>query len=146
MEIPMLRSRHTLLPSGAYHVRVGEWYKMESVLGIHMVMQFDVVEKGPAQRSMTACVDADLTGGEHPSQLYSWISALEFDGKALPEGYSLERACLLLREAWATIEAVREGPLLYNRILGLSPLRGAEDGDAMPAQADHPSAATEDTQ
>jgi hypothetical protein len=111
-----------------------------------MVMQFDVVEKGPAQRSMTACVDADLTGGEHPSQLYSWISALEFDGKALPEGYSLERACLLLREAWATIEAVREGPLLYNRILGLSPLRGAEDGDAMPAQADHPSAATEDTQ
>jgi len=54
MEIPMLRSRHTLLPSGAYHVRVGEWYEMESVLGIHMVMRFDVVENGPALQEGSA--------------------------------------------------------------------------------------------
>jgi hypothetical protein len=46
-------------------------------------------------------VDAELRGGERPLQLYSWISALEFDGGPLPEGYSLETASLLLRKAWA---------------------------------------------
>jgi hypothetical protein len=123
---------------------VGEWYKTECAFGIHMAMRFDVVEKGPAQRSMTVWVDADLTGGAYPSQLYSWISALEFDGKALPEGYSLKKACPLLREAWATIEAFEEGPLLYNRILRLSPFRGAKDEDVMPAQSDHPGTARQD--
>jgi hypothetical protein len=70
-------------------------------------------------------VDAELVGGEQPSQLYSWISALEFGGEALAEGYRLETASLLLREACAVIEAVDDEGVLYNRIARLSPLRGA---------------------
>jgi hypothetical protein len=65
-----------------------------------------------------------LTGDERPSQLYSWISALEFDGEALPDGYSLDTATLLLREALAEVEFVDEHPLFYNRITRLSPLNG----------------------
>ena len=30
MEIPMLPTRHNLLESGSYRVKVGEWYTMDS--------------------------------------------------------------------------------------------------------------------
>jgi hypothetical protein len=130
MEIFMLKSRRALVESGAYHVKVGEWYEMESELGTHVVIRFDLVDEGPMQRSVVACVDAELTGGKEPSQLYSWISALLFGGKPLPEGYSLRTDSPLLREAWLEIEAFHEGPLHYNRIIRLSPLRDEAGDDA----------------
>ena len=123
MEIPMIQTRHNPLEPGAYHVKVGEWTIMESIFGRHVVMRLGLVEEGLPHRSVTACVDAELTGGEEPSQLYSWISALVFGGEALPKAYSLEAASLLLREAWAVIEAVDDEGLLYNRIARLSPFK-----------------------
>jgi len=124
MEIPILRNKQDLLESGSYRVRVGEWYRTESALGSHVFVRFDVLEKGLAHHCIKAWVDAELTGGERPSQLYSWISALEFDGEALPDGYSLETATLLLREALAEVEFVDEHPLFYNQITRLCPLNG----------------------
>jgi len=129
MEIPMLPTRHNLLESGSYRVKVGEWTIMESIFGRHVVIRFDVLEKGLAHRCVTMCADAELTGGERPSQLYSWISALVFGGEALPEGYSLKTVSLLLREALAQIERIDDGGLSYNRIVQLSPLHGAGRGD-----------------
>jgi len=64
-----------------------------------------------------------LSGGKPSSKLYSWTSALVFGGEALPEGYGLETASLLLREAWAVIEVVDDEGVLYNRIAQLFPLR-----------------------
>jgi len=133
MEIPMIQTRHNLLEPGAYHVKVGEWTIMESIFGCHVVMRLDLVEEGLTHRSVTVCVDAELTGGEEPSQLYSWISALVFAGEALPEAYTLETASLLLREAWAGIEVVDDEGVLYNRIARLSPLRGPGRGNTVAA-------------
>ena len=123
MEIPMLPTRHNLLESGSYRVKVGEWYTMDSIFGRHVVIRFDVLEKGPAHRCATLCVDAELTGGERPSQLYSYVSALVFGGEALPQGYSLKTVGLLLREALAQIERIDDGGLSYNRIARLSPFK-----------------------
>jgi hypothetical protein len=44
---------------------------------------------------------------------------LVFGGEALPEGYGLEKASLLLREVWAVIEVVDDEGLLYNHIATL---------------------------
>jgi len=123
MEIPMLPTRHNLLESGSYRVKVGECHIIEDRLGTWVVIGFDLMEKGLSPRSVKAWTNAELIGGERPSPLYSWISALEFGGEALPEEYSLETASLLLREAWAVIEVVDDGGLPYNRIARLSPCR-----------------------
>ena len=123
MEIPMIRTRHNLLEPSPYRVKVGEWTIMDSIFGRQVVIRFGLVEEGLTHRCVNTCVDAELVGGEAPSQLYSWIAALVFGGEALPKAYSLEAASLLLREAWAVIEAVDDEGLLYNRIARLSPFK-----------------------
>jgi hypothetical protein len=75
-------------------------------------------------------VEAVLIGGERRSTLYSWISALVFHGKPLPEGSTLNTASLLLREALAGIALIDRDGLLYNRIFCLYPLRGPAGADA----------------
>ena len=89
------QTRCKLLEPGVYRVRVGECHIIEDHLGTWVVIRFDLLERGQAQRSIKAWTNAELIGGERPSQLYSWISALDFGGEALPEGFGLESATLL---------------------------------------------------
>jgi hypothetical protein len=168
MEIPMLRNRPALLEPGNYHVRVGDCYIMDGIFGREVVLRFDLLEKGLTDLSLDEWTEAALIGGRQPSRLYSWISAMVFDGKPLPAGYRLRTASLLLREALAGIALVDYDRLLYNRILCLYPLRAAKETEAGPAidlqdpggrdgvpapshhpaavTADHPGAAKEDSQ
>ena len=140
------RTQRVLLKSGLYRVRVGRWATVETPFNTCVEFRFNLRDKGMKRYSIEASMNAELIGGEHPSELYSWISALVFDGKALPEGYTLRTASLLLREAWAAIVLIDNNGLLFNRIVRLYPLRDAEDGDVMPAQADHPGSPVEDKQ
>jgi len=83
-----------------------------------------------ASWTSSTCDLPDLSGLERPDRShYSWISVLEFDGQPLPEGYSLETASLLLREAWAVIDVVERDGVRCNRIVQLLPawLTGALD-------------------
>jgi hypothetical protein len=129
METAKSQTRCNLLKPGAYRVRMGECHIIEDRLGTWVVIRFDLLEKGLAHRSIKAWTNAELIGGERPSELYSWISALEFGGEALPEGYSLEKADLLLRKAWAVIAVIDGDGVPYNRVVQLLPLRGAGRGD-----------------
>jgi hypothetical protein len=111
------------LEPGVYRVTVAEWYILETPFGTSVVMRFErPKKKGWLRPSIKVWVDADLTGGERPSRLYSWISALAFDGGPLPEGYSLETASLLLRKARAVIDVVERDGVRCNRIVRLLPL------------------------
>ena len=140
------RTKRVLLEPGVYRVRVGRWVTVETPFNTYVEFRFDLRDKGLKRYCIEASVNAELIGGEQPSELYSWISALVFGGKALPEGYTLRTASLLLREAWAAIALIDNNSLSHNRIVRLYPLRGAEDGDAMPAQADHPGSPVKDKQ
>ena len=138
------RTKRVLLKSGLYRVRVGRWATVETPFNTCVEFRFDLRDKGLKRYCIEASVNAELIGGEQPSQLYSWISALVFDGKALPEGYTLRTASLLLREAWAAIALIDNTGLPHNRIVRLYPLRGGKDENLTPAQSDHPGAARED--
>jgi hypothetical protein len=133
MEIPMLRNRPDLLEPGNYRVKVGNCYIMDGIFIREVVMRFDLIEEGLTDRAINEWAEAVLIGGERRSRLYSWISALVFDGKPLPEGYTLNTATLLLREALAGIALIDHDGLLYNRILCLYPLRAAAETEAGPA-------------
>ena len=99
-----------------------------------------------ASWTSSTCDPPDLSGLSRPDRShYSWISALEFDGQPLPEGYSLETASLLLREAWAVIDVVERDGVRCNRIVQLLPLQSnhspnpqipAEFGVAVSLEAD----------
>jgi hypothetical protein len=123
MDISKLVRKHNLFEPGHYCVKVAYWYLLESSFGRHVGIRFDVVEERPTNRFIEENVDAVLTGGERPSRLYRFISALVFDGKPLPEGYSLETASLLHREASAAVALIDRDGLLFNRIAWLSPLQ-----------------------
>jgi hypothetical protein len=133
MATAIRKNRRKPLEPGIYHVEVSEWYLYESCFGMQVTMRFHLLEEGLTNRYIHAVTDFDLTGGERPSQLYSWISALVFGGEALPIGYSLTAASPLSRQAWAEIEMDDDESPLYNRIVRLSPLRGAGRGDTETA-------------
>ena len=141
------------LEPGVYRVTVAEWYTLETPFGTSVVIRFErPKKKGWLRPSIKVTVDPELTGGERPSRLYSWISALVFDGGplprrppfvfgsgfcgapprcafqrgrrrgGLPEGYSLHTTSLLLRKARAVIDVVERDGVRYNRIVQLLPL------------------------
>jgi len=116
--------RYKPLKPGVYRIRVTRWCILETPFGTSVVIRFERPKvKGWLRPPINVSVDAELRGGERPSQLYSWISALEFDGGPLPEGYSLETASLLLRKAWAVIDVAERDGVTHNRLVRLQPRR-----------------------
>jgi hypothetical protein len=127
MDTPMLSLTPDLVKPGNYRVKVGQCFIMDTIFGREAAIRFDLLEEGLTHLSIDEWPKAVLIRDKCRSRLYSWISALLFDGKPLPEEYTLSTASLLGREALARIILVDYDGLLYNRILSLDPLQAAAD-------------------
>jgi hypothetical protein len=119
------QTKYEVFEPGTYRAKLGAVALEDGDFGTQAALRFDLVEPGFEGKSLRAWASAKLTGGKRPSKLYSWTSALLFNGRALPEGFDLDTDMLLDKEALLVVEVVEKDGLEKNRVAQLLPLRAA---------------------